>query len=448
LKLKKNEASKPEAYRLEIQRSGIEISASAEKGLFYGVQTLRQLVKNGSTPCLVIEDEPRFEWRACMLDEARWFQGTGTVKKLLDEMALLKLNTFHWHLTNDAGWRIEIDGYPLLTEVGAIRDSTQINDNGKKWASTTYDGKPHRGFYTKDRIREIIAYAAERYIDIVPEVSMPGHASAAVAAYPWLGTVKEPIEVPTAFGVVATVFNPADERVTDFLHEVLTQVAELFPSDVIHIGGDEVKYDQWQNSPEITAYMKEHGLKTYSDVQVNFTNDMSGFIEKNLHRRMMGWNEILGKNVHEWSSAQNSTAKLSKSAIIHFWKGEAPDFRYAIDQGHQVVNSSHGYTYLDYTYGQISLSKAYHFEPVPDGLTEDEERQILGLGCQMWGEWTPSNLEVEYQTYPRLAAYAEVGWSTKENRDYTRFRENIAPLMARWKALGYNIPSLSEAEAE
>ncbi len=446
LRLDKKSHAGREAYRLEIQRSGIEISAGAENGLFYGMQTLRQLIKNGSAPCLVIEDEPRFEWRAYMLDEARYFQGMQTVKNLLDEMALLKLNTFHWHLTNDAGWRIEIDGYPLLTEIGARRDSTQINDNGKKWESTIYDGKPHEGFYTKDEIREIIAYASERCIDIVPEVSMPGHASAAVAAYPWLGTVKEPIKVPADFGVVKTVFNPADERVMKFFHDVLTQVSELFPAKVIHIGGDEVKYDQWENSPEIAAYMRERGLKNLSDVQVSFTNDISNFVDQTLRKRMMGWNEILGRNVHYWSTAENSTAKLSQNAIIHFWKGDAADFRYAIDQGHQVVNSSHSDTYIDYTYKQIGLSRAYNFEPVPEGLTPEQERQILGLGCQMWGEWTPSHLEVEYQTFPRIAAYAETGWSAKPHRDYDRFKAALAPFMARWKALGYNIPSLDEVE--
>jgi len=440
----KNFSPNPEAYRLEIKDSGIEITASAENGLFYGIQTLRQLVKNKSVPCLIIEDKPRFEWRAYMLDEARYFQGKETVKKLLDEMALLKLNTFHWHLTNDAGWRIEIDGYPLLTEIGARRDSSQIDDNGKKWGSATYDGKVHEGFYSKSEIREIIHYASKRYITIIPEVSMPGHASAAVAAYPWLGTLKEDIRVPANFGVVKTVFNPADERVIKFFHDVLTQVSELFPSKIIHIGGDEVKYDQWESSPEIAQYMEKHGLKTYSDVQVNFTNEISRFIEKTLGKRMMGWNEILGKNIHEWSSAKNSYTELSPNAIVHFWKGDADHFKYAINQGHQIVNSQHDATYLDYTYTSISLSKAYHFEPVPEGLSKEQEKQILGIGCQMWGEWTPSHKEVEYQTFPRIAAYAETGWTDKENKDYTRFINSLPFFMERWQKLGYNIPPMSK----
>lgn len=446
LAIDKSISSNPEAYKLEVRETGIEITAPTENGLFYAVQTLRQLIKNKSVPCLSIEDQPRFEWRAYMLDEARYFQGMETVKNMLDEMALLKMNTFHWHLTNDAGWRIEIDGYPLLTEIGSRRDSSQVNDNGKKWASTIYDGKVHQGFYTKAEIREIIDYASQLYINIVPEVSMPGHASAAVASYPWLGTLKEDIKVPADFGVVKTVFNPADERVMKFFRDVLTQVAELFPYKVIHIGGDEVKYDQWENSPEITEYMKKYDLETYSDVQVKFTNDISNFIDKNLHKRMMGWNEILGKTIHEWSSAKNSTTELSKNAIIHFWKGKADDFRYAINQGHQVVNSEHSYTYIDYTYRDISLSKAYHFDPIPDGLPKEQEKQVLGIGCQMWGEWTPSNLEVEYQTFPRIAAYAETGWTTKGNKDFNRFKNILPAFTARWQKLGYNIPPMSEVD--
>lgn len=437
-----------EAYRLTIAPSTITIEASAQNGLFYGIQTLRQLIKEKKAPCLVIDDKPAFEWRSYMLDEARYFQGKEVVKQLFDEMALLKLNKFHWHLTNDAGWRIEIKKYPLLTEIGSVRDSSQVNDNGKKWASEIFDGKVHKGFYTQDEIKELIDYAAKRYITIIPEVSMPGHASAAVASYPWLGTLNEKIKVPEKFGVVQTVFNPANPKVIQFLHDVLTEVSALFPSDIIHIGGDEVKYDQWKESADVTQYMKDNNLATYSDVQVKFTNDISNFIDQSLGKRMMGWNEILGANVHDWSTAEDAKAELSPRAIIHFWKGTPENLEQAIKKGYNLVNSNHEYTYLDYTYELINLSKAYNFNPAPDVFTADQKKQILGVGCQMWGEWTPTSKEVESLTYPRIAAYAEVGWTSNDKKDYERFEKGLNYFVGRWTKKGYNITSLAEAKLE
>lgn len=436
-----------EAYLLEVTPSTITLTSGAENGIFYAIQTLRQLVKAQKLPCVKIEDTPAFEFRSYMLDDARYFQGVKTVKTLLDEIARLKFNKFHWHLTNDAGWRIEIKKYPLLTEVGSKRTDSQIDDDGKKWESKLFSGKPHEGYYTQQEIREIVKYAEERYITIIPEVSMPGHASAAVASYPWLGTTKEHIEVPTTFGVVSTVFNPADPKVVMFLQDVLSEVSSLFPSSIIHIGGDEVKYGQWEKSDEVKQYMEDHNLPTYSDVQVKFTNDISNFIDQKLNKRMMGWNEIMGKQVHGWSTAKNSETELSSNAIIQFWYGKADNLKLAIDRGHQVVNSHNIYTYLDYTYKQISLQKAYEFNPVPEGLSAAQEKQVIGLGCQMWGEWTPTSKEVEYLTYPRLAAYAEVGWTKKDNKDYNRFRRTLTDLMQDWTKKGYNIASMEEAES-
>lgn len=448
LKISDKIDSNNEAYRLTISPKKIKIEASTRNGIFYGIQTLRQLIKDKQCPCLVIDDKPAFQWRCYMLDEARYFQGKETVKQLLDEMALLKLNKFHWHLTNDSGWRIEIKKYPLLTEIGSVRDSSQVNNNGKKWASEIFDGKVHKGFYTQENIKEVVDYAKKLYITIIPEISMPGHASAAVAAYPCLGTLNEKIKVPEKFGVLQTVFNPADSRVIGFLHDVLKEVSALFPSDVIHIGGDEVKYDQWINSPKVTRYMKEYNLTTYSDVQVKFTNDISNFIADSLGKRMMGWNEILGANVHDWSTAENAKTELSPQAIIHFWKGTPENLYEAIRRGYQLVNSNHEYTYLDYTYELIDLPKAYSFNPAPDTFTAKQKEQILGLGCQMWGEWTPSKKEVEYQTYPRIAAYAEVGWTSNDRKNYDRFEKGLDFFISRWHNKGYNIAPLSEVNSK
>lgn len=446
LKLDKTFSANKEAYKLEVTKEGVMITGAAEKGIFYGIQTLRQLIENGEIPYIKIKDKPAFAFRSYMLDEARYFQGTKTVKMLLDEMAQLKFNKFHWHLTNDAGWRIEIKKYPLLTEIGSRRDSSQIDDKGKKWGSELFDGKEHKGFYKQDEIKEIINYAAARHITIIPEISMPGHASAAVASYPWLGTLKEKITVPTKFGVVSTVFNPTDARVISFFHDVLREVSELFPSDVIHIGGDEVKYDQWKESPEIQRYMEQYKLPTYSDLQVKFTNDISNFIEKKLKKRMMGWNEILGSQVHEWSTVENAKTDLSSKAIIHFWYGKPEVRQLALDKGHQVVNSHNIFTYIDYAYDVINLQKAYSFNPVPEGIKPEQRKQIIGIGCQMWGEWTPSVKEVEYLTFPRIAAYAEVGWTSQENKNYPRFKKGMQKLINNWERKNYNLPTLEIAD--
>ncbi|MDF2514779.1 MAG: Beta-N-acetylhexosaminidase [Sphingobacterium sp.] len=431
-----------ESYRLCIAADGIKVESHHEAGLFYGLQTLIQLgIQYGSAlPLLEIKDEPRFAWRAYMLDEGRYFQGKAAVLQLLDEMALLKMNIFHWHLTDDAGWRIEIKKYPLLTTVGGRRDSSQINENGKKWQSGKYDGKVHAGFYTQKDVREIVAYAKARNITIVPEINMPGHASAAVASYPWLGTSKEPIRVPTRFGVVSTVFDVSSPRVTQFLQDVLEEVIALFPSAIIHIGGDEVKYDQWEKSRAVNAYLKKHKLPAYSDLQVFFSNNMSNFIADKLNRRMMGWNEILGFKTHDYQETLNATTHLSKNAIIHFWKGSSQDFANALEGGYQIVNSNHSHTYLDYTYQDIDLAKAYHFDPIPEGLDQAKGKNIIGLGCQMWGEWTPTFKEVTFQTFPRIAAYAETGWSAKSSKNYKRFIKNLLPLYQYWQDKGYSLP--------
>lgn len=444
LKVQKlNSSASQEAYELDINKNNIVIKANAESGLFYGIQTILQLgLQYGNKlPSLSLADSPRFGWRAYLLDEARYFQGKSAVFKLLDDMALLKMNVFHWHLTDDAGWRIEIKKYPLLTQIGSKRDSSQINDNGKKWDSKIHDGVKHEGFYTQDEIKEIVAYAAERNITILPEINMPGHASAAVASYPYLGTSKETIKVPTEFGVVKTVFDVTDPQVIQFMHDVLQEVSALFPSKVIHIGGDEVKFDQWKSSPTVQAYMQKNNLKEFSDLQVHFTNNISQYLEKQLNRRMMGWNEILGLKTHDYQITGDASTELSKSAIIHFWKGSPNDFNKALTRGYQIVNSNHAYTYIDYTYNSIPLAKAYNFEPVPDGVDATLTKNIIGLGCQMWGEWTPTFDEVTYLTFPRIAAYAETGWSPIENKDYESFLHRLDKLYTYWGSLGYKLPS-------
>lgn len=432
-----------EGYKLDINTKTIKITATSSAGIFYGIQSLRQLLHidieavNDTVKIqeIHIKDQPRFSWRSFMLDEARYFKGMAEVKKLLDQMALLKMNVFHWHLTDDQGWRIEINKYPKLTDIGSTRNNSQIGG----WNSEERSGKPHGGFYTQDQIREIVAYATERQITIVPEIEMPGHASAAITSYPWLGTIGELKEVPVRFGKFDDVYNVADPRVYEFIENVLTEVMDLFPGKIIHIGGDEIRFDAWKNSTQIQNFMKEKQLLSPADLQIYFTNKVSNFIDGKEHR-MMGWNEIMGGNVHEWQEAKDVETKeeLAKSAIIHFWKGNTDLIVDAVTKGYEIVNSHHVFSYLDYSYKEISLEKAYSFEPIPEGLDKKYHSQVLGSGCQMWGEWIPGVKDMERMVYPRLAAYAEVGWTAKKNKNYARFKSNLNFITDYWKSIGIN----------
>lgn len=431
----------PEGYRLQVNQDQILLTAPSDKGIFYGIQTLRQLIPANADNnayaigCVSIQDKPRFSWRAFMLDEGRYFKGASVVKQLLDEMALLKMNVFHWHLTDDQGWRIEIKKYPLLTTIGSKRDSTQSGH----WNSPTFDGKVHQGFYTQEQIKDIIRYAAERHITIIPEIEMPGHSSAAIAAYPWLGCTGKQIKVPGTFGVHYDVFDVTNPKVITFLEDVLQEVLTLFPSKVIHIGGDEVKYDQWKASGTIQAFMKEKGLGTPADLQIWFTNKISNYLAGK-QRRMMGWNEIMGSQVHEYSDKNGPGAKekLAAGTIVHFWKGELKLITEAVSKGYDIVNSYHEFTYLDYDYKSIPLTKAYSFNPIPEGLDAQYHNKILGLGCQMWGEWIPTVESMNKMVFPRLAAYAEAGWTPLAQKNFDTFQQSLSFFYARWDKAGIN----------
>jgi hexosaminidase len=430
-----------EGYHLEVDRNSVSISGSTEAGVFYGIQSMLQMLpldlkesrENLELAAVNIIDHPRFSWRAFMLDESRHFKGMAQVKKLLDQMALLKMNVFHWHLTDDQGWRIEIKKYPKLTDIGAYRKNSQRGG----WGSDKRSGEAHGGYYSQEQIKEIIAYAALRQITIIPEIEMPGHASAAIAAYPWLGTIGELKEVPVVFGKLPDSYNVADPRVYEFIQNVLSEVMDLFPCHIIHIGGDEVKFDAWKESKMVQGFMKENGLQSPADLQIYFTNKISKFLDKNDHR-MMGWNEIMGQNVHEWQSDKDYEVKstLATSAIIHFWKGNIDLINDAVSKGYDIVNSHHVNTYLDYSYEHISLQKAYDFDPIPDGLDKRYHDKVLGSGCQMWGEWIPTVADMDRQVFPRLAAFAEVGWTNTDNKDFNTFRTNLEKILKRWEKQG------------
>jgi len=429
---------KPGGYKLEVGKSKISIVSNSGAGILNGIQSLRQIINKKDGKFFVqqgvIKDFPSFSWRSFMLDEGRHFKGKQVVKQLLDEMALLKMNVFQWHLTEDQGWRIEIKKYPKLTEIGSYRDSTEINH----FNSNVFDGKPHSGYYTQAEIKEIVSYAADRHIQIVPEIEMPGHSSAAIAAYPWLGTTGRQIKVPCKFGVQYDIYNVTDPKVIAFFNDVIDEVISLFPSPVIHIGGDEVRYDQWSASVPVKSFMTKNGLKTPAELQVFFTNNISNMLlAKN--KRMMGWNDITGDKLHEYQSdadTKDVSQKLADGTIVQFWKGDSALIGNTIKKGYEIVNSYHEYTYLDYDYKSIPLSKAYSFNPIPKGLPKVMEAKVLGLGCQMWGEFIPTIESMNLKVYPRLAAYAECGWTSQEKKNYDRFQKSLPNFLNRWKAKG------------
>jgi len=432
-----------EGYELTITEDKILICSKNSTGWFYGTQTLMQLCSYNADFSkyenhlklkeVTIKDTPNFKWRAFMLDEARYFKGMEQVKMLLDEMAFLKMNVFHWHLVDDQGWRIEIKKYPKLTEIGSKRKSTQIGP--LQWESPIQSAEPHEGFYTQEEIKEIVNYAKDRHITIVPEIEMPGHSTAAIASYPWLGTSKKEIEVPIKFGVGKDVYDVTNERTNQFLKDVLEEVMALFPSEVIHIGGDEVKYNHWKSSESVQKYMQENNLATPADLQVYFTNNISKYLESK-GRRMMGWNEIMGHNLHEYQDKTDTktSQKLAEKSIVHFWKGDVKLAETAARNGYEIVNSLHTFTYLDYEYKNLPLSKAYSFDPIPEKLDEKYHHKVIGLGCQMWGEWIPTNGEMHYRVFPRIAAYAEIGWTAKKRKDFSLFKTSLKNLQKRWTA--------------
>lgn len=441
LELGKIKNDHAEAYELAVKKSSITIKANTQQGCFYGIQTLKQLVKvdDGqlTIPQVKISDYPNFEWRSFLLDEARHFFGKEHVKALLDELAALKINRFQWHLTDDAGWRIEIKKYPKLTQIGGFRNDSEI----ETWGSGKLEGKPHGGFYTQDEIREVIEYARVRNIRIVPEIEMPGHASAAIAAYPWLGIIGELKEVPYVFGKLKDSYNISDPRVVQFLQDVLDEVCELFPSDVIHIGGDEVLFETWSASEQMRNYMKENNLSSPADAQIKFTNEMSEYLASK-GKRMMGWNEIMGKNIHNFKNKEDYKevkTTLSDKTIIHFWRGEVELITEATRKGYQIVNSLHTDTYLDYSYQISPLKHVYQFSPLPAGLEKQYEKNIIGVGVQMWTEWISTFSGVEYKVFPRVAAVAEIGWSGAG--EYDNFLHRLRIYSKNWSDKGINFPA-------
>ena len=429
-----------EGYRLEISPDAILIESFGTAGVFYGIQTLRQLLPveieervsvigaDWRIPCLLIEDKPRFSWRGFMLDDGRYFHGKEIVYLTLDLMALQKLNIFHWHLTEDQGWRVEIKKYPALTEIGSHRAGTSKTMLGKK-----HDGIPHAGFYTQDEIREIVAYAARRNITIVPEIEMPGHSLSALASYPEFACNAGLFQVATHFGVFPDIYCAGKDRVFNFLQDVLDEILTLFPSPYIHIGGDEAPKKRWKRCPDCQQRIREQGLMDEQALQGYFTNRIAAYLDSK-GRKVIGWNEILQEG-------------LVESAVIQYWAGGRQRlFEAVCNQNRFVVMSSYLSAYLDHGYNLMPLSLAYQYEPIPDELEQEHAGSILGLEFPLWSEWVPDRPRLDYQVYPRLTAMAETGWTSKDKKNQEDFLRRLEKFLVRLHQLGVGFAPLREAQ--
>ncbi|MCX5636997.1 MAG: beta-N-acetylhexosaminidase, partial [Planctomycetota bacterium] len=436
-----------EGYKLRVTGSKVSIEAVGQAGVFYGFQTLLQLLPpeifsqakvsgiEWKIPCVQIEDYPRFQWRGLHLDTGRYFLPKEFIKKYIDLIALHKMNVFHWHLTEDQGWRIEIKKYPKLTDVGAWRKETLIGHYSRK--PHEFDGAVHGGFYTQDDIRQIVEYARQRFVTVVPEIEMPGHSQAAVASYPELGNTDKPVEVSTIWGVHENTFNVNEETIK-FLQDVLDEVLELFPGRFIHIGGDEAPKKQWKQSPQAQAKMKELGLKDEEELQSWFIKRMEKYLSSK-GRRLIGWDEIL-------------EGGLAPGATVMSWRGEKGGIT-AAKSGHDVVMAPTGYTYFDFYQaeakteplaigGLLPLQKVYGYNPVPAELTEEEAKHILGAQAQLWTEYIPNPKKAEYMAYPRACALSEAVWTPMDRKNYGDFRNRLETHLRRLDFLDVNYRKL------
>lgn len=420
----------PESYLLQRDADGIVVRAQGEAGLFYGAVTLAQLATGGSkgvVPSVTIEDGPRFPWRGFMLDSARHFQSLDEIRQVIDAMAAHKLNTLHWHLTDDQGWRMEIKRYPKLTEIGSCR--LPAGDGARDPA--TGAERLYCGYYTQAQIREVVAYAAARHIQVVPEIDVPGHATAAIAAYPELGVLDTPLRPLSEWGVFPNLFN-VEESTFVFLENVLEEVIDLFPAPYVHVGGDEAVKDQWIASARVQQRMRELGAKDEMAMQSHVIKRLETFLEQH-NRRLIGWDEIL-------------EGGLPPQATVMSWRGTEGGLA-AASSGHDVVMSPVTHLYLDYLQTtspneppgrplQVDLAKVYGFEPVPATLPEDKRHHILGLQANMFTEHTRSYARLQHNLFPRLAAVAETGWSLPQNRDFRDFLARLPAQLQRYRAWG------------
>lgn len=431
----------PEAYRLAVTDEGVMIEAPTEAGVFYGVQTLRKslpIVREAKVvmPAVVVNDEPRFSHRGMMLDISRHFFALDSVKRYIDLLALHNINRFHWHLTDDQGWRIEIKKYPELTQVGSKRSETVIGHNTGK-----YDGIPYGGFYTQEEAREIVAYAKDRYITVIPEIDMPGHMQGALAAFPDLGCTGGPYEVWGMWGVSEEVLCAGNPKTLQFVKDVMDELMEIFPSEYFHIGGDECPKIRWKECPKCQAKIKALKLKGDSQhaaeerLQSYFMSEVEKYLNEH-GRRIIGWDEILEGGV-------------APSATIMAWRGVNEGVK-AVKLQHDVIMVPTSYLYFDYYQakdkdqepiaigGYVPLEKVYSFDPVPENLTPEEAKHIIGTQANLWTEYIPNFRQVEYMVLPRMDALSEIQWVEPGQKNYEDFLSRMPKMFDIYDIYGYN----------
>ena len=425
-----SESKDSEGYVLSVSKEKISITGGSGAGVFYGIQTLRKALSVGNNtpvtefPAVVITDAPRFSWRGMHLDCSRHFFSVEYVKKFIDLLALHNMNTFHWHLTDDQGWRIEIKKWPRLIEVGAKRSGTTVGIN-----SDLDDQIPYGGYYSQEEARNIVRYAAERHITVVPEIDMPGHMLAALASYPELGCTGGPYQVGHYWGVYKDVLCVGNPKVYQFVEDVLTEIMEIFPSEVIHIGGDETPTEKWEQCAKCQALdIRDATLQGY------FTQKVFDFLTSH-HRRVLGWDEILENHA-------------PKDAMIMSWRGTEPGAK-AAELGYDVIMSPTTFCYFDYLQsedamfeptrcgGYVPVDKVYSLEPAPDSLSIKARKHIIGVQANLWSEHLTTEGLVEYQALPRMSALAEVQWSFPENKDYQAFLQRLTRLTSFFELYDY-----------
>lgn len=438
-----------EGYTLTVNKDGVKINASSGAGLFYGLQTLMQIFPSTASnnesiaiPYVTINDKPELKWRGAMLDVGRHFFPVSFVKKYIDLMAAYKLNTFHWHLTEDQGWRIEIKKYPKLTEISAFRDETIIGaqQQYKNKSDFKFDGTPYGGFYTQDEIRDVVAYAQERYVTIVPEIEMPGHSTAILAAYPELACKPGDYDVITSWGVYPDIVCPSEETF-QFFENVLSEVVALFPGEYVHIGGDEAPKDRWKESSLVQDIIKKEGLDDVEKVQGWFNQRIEKFLNSK-GKKLVGWDEIL-------------EGGITPGATVMSWRGEAGGIE-AAKHGNTVVMSPTSHMYFDY--GQhpvphhadeplmiccyLPIEKVYSYNPYPKELSPEQHKLILGVQANLWTEYISTPNKVEYMLFPRLLALSEVAWTPYKKKNFENFVERVSYQFPRLDAMdvNYRIP--------
>ena len=433
-----------EGYELSVTKSGISIKAQTANGVFYAMQSIRQtlpvaienqqVTKNIAleVPCCEIKDAPRYAYRGLHLDVCRHFFDVAFVKKYIDIMAMQKFNRFHWHLTDDQGWRIEIKKYPKLTQIAAYRKETLIGSYMNK--PERYDGTRYGGFYTQEEIKDVVQYAKERFVTIVPEIETPGHALAALAAYPEFASTKGPFETGTRWGVYDDVFCPKEETFT-FLEDVWAETIALFPGEYVHIGGDECPKTRWKGSEFCQNLMKKEGLKNEMELQSYFIRRMEKFINAK-GKRLIGWDEIL-------------EGGLSDNATVMSWRGTEGGIA-AAKQHHDAIMTPSPYCYFDHYQskdkkneplaigGFTDVEKVYSYDPTPKELSADEAKHILGAQANLWTEYITSTKQLEYMAFPRAVALSEVVWSPLEKKDWTNFKSRWTIESIRFSALNVN----------